>query len=196
MARARGMFPFLLGFAVMMLAGWVLFPRLLYTSSPQPFRFSHYAHGPEGAGMSCTDCHAVGDDGRFTGIPGVARCAECHSAPMGGSPDEAILVEEYVTPNREIPWHAYARQPENVFFPHAVHVTLAGLPCGRCHGNHGTDSTLQVYSENRISGYSRNIWGSSIARVKSAEWDGMKMDDCSACHHERQVRESCLACHK
>lgn len=188
--------PFLLGLGGMLLVGWVVFPKVLYRSEAQPIQFSHATHAGEKAGMACEDCHAVLVDGRYSGIPAVAKCAECHSAQLGESPEEKILVEEYVLKNRDIDWRVYARQPENVYFSHSPHLRQAHLDCIRCHGPHGTSNQLRPYQVNRISGYSRDIWGPGISGLKSQPWEGMKMDDCSACHHERGVQESCLDCHK
>ena len=79
---------------------------------------------------------------------------------------------------REIPWLVYARQPDNVYFSHAPHVKRAGIECRRCHGDHGLSATTPVYQFNRISTYSRNIWGPRIAGGGPNEWDSMKMSDC------------------
>ena len=104
------------------------FPRLLYARAEQPLRFSHKTHASEQAGLGCADCHPIAEDGRFAGIPRVDNCAACHAEPQGETTDEKRLVEEYVKPAREIPWLVYSRQPENVRFPHAVHVKRARSP--------------------------------------------------------------------
>ncbi|MBK9776275.1 MAG: hypothetical protein IPP62_07965 [bacterium] len=72
----------------------------------------------------------------------------------------------------------------------------AGLECRRCHGDHGLSAATPVYQFNRISTYSRNIWGPRIAGGGPNEWDSMKMSDCVKCHAERGVRDHCLMCHK
>ncbi len=187
---------YLTGFAVALLAGWVVFPHALYQRVDQPLQFNHRIHTGDKGGLSCQDCHAIEQDGRFSGIPAIETCAPCHAEPQGSSPEEKALVGQYLSKGREIPWLVYARQPENVSFSHATHVTLAGLPCERCHGPHGQSEVLPPFERNRISGYSRAIWGPSMSRLVRAEWEGMKMNDCSGCHHARGVRESCLDCHK
>jgi menaquinone reductase, multiheme cytochrome c subunit len=196
MTRYRGWIAFLIGFTGMLLVGWVIFPMILYTKSEQPVRFSHKAHTEDAAGLTCENCHEFRDDGQFAGLPTVAKCAECHAAQLGESDAEKALVEQFVVPNREIPWFVYARQPENVHFSHAVHVKLGEVQCVRCHGGEGTAEVPRPYEQNIVSGYSRDIWGHNIARIKNAAWDGMKMDDCVSCHQERGVYESCLSCHK
>lgn len=194
--KNRGAMMFLIGLFSALAVGWLGFPALLYRNIEQPLQFSHIVHTGENVGMACADCHTSSEDGHFTGIPAVAKCAECHSAVLGETENEKQLVEEYVTPNREIPWLVYARQPENVHFSHAPHVQLAELTCERCHGPHGGSASLRPLQRNRISGYSRDIWGPSMTRLGNAPWQGMKMDDCSRCHHERNVQESCMDCHK
>ena len=186
---------FVFGLVPALAVGWLGFPRLLYTKVEQPLSFSHKVHAGEKAGMACADCHSVGSDGRFAGIPKLEKCAGCHSAAIGETPNEKRFVADYVEKGREIDWLVYARQPENVHFSHAVH-TAAKVACERCHGAHGTTDTLRPWQVNRISGYSRDIWGPRIARVGLKQGEGMKMNDCIRCHREAGRESSCLACHK
>ena len=83
----------------------------------------------------------------------------------------------------------YARQPENVFFSHITHVKRGRLRCDTCHGGIGASDKLPPYEEDRISGYSRDIWG-------AAGRPGMTMNDCIACHRKNHREDSCLDCHK
>jgi menaquinone reductase, multiheme cytochrome c subunit len=178
----RMLVAFSLGALLALGFGWALFPRLLYATAEQPLRFSHRIHASEATGYACADCHKVAEDGRFAGIPGIESCAGCHAEPQGDSLDETRLREEYLTPGREIEWLVYARQPENVRFPHAIHVTRAGIACERCHAGHGASDALPPHATNRITGYSRDL---------------QKMSDCEACHADKaDARSACLACHK
>lgn len=183
------------GLAAGLSAGWLVLPVLLYGKQAQPLDFNHRVHA-ESASMSCEDCHGFGEDGSFAGIPSVKSCADCHAEAQGDSPAERTLVDEYVTPGREIPWRVYARQPDNVYFSHAAHVRRAQIECRRCHGDRGESATAPVYQFNRISTYSRNIWGPRISGGGPHPWDSMKMSDCCGCHAERGVRDHCLMCHK
>ena len=189
---------FLLGFATALVAGWAGFPRLLYVRLHQPLQFSHAAHSPERAGLTCEDCHSVTEAGYFTGVPTLEKCAGCHAEPLTEKAEERRLIQEYVKPEREIPWLVYSRQPQNVRFSHAIHIRRAELTCETCHGEHGKTETLRPYEENRISGYSRDIWGASISRIgyKSPQQPTMKMDDCTHCHGTKGVVTGCRACHK
>ncbi|MGB2869796.1 MAG: menaquinone reductase multiheme cytochrome c subunit QrcA [Bacteroidota bacterium] len=186
----------LAGVVFSLMFGWFVFPALLYKSVEQPIQFSHAVHTGEAVGMKCEDCHAIREDGRFSGIPNVQQCAGCHQEQVGTSENEKKLVEEYVKKNREVPWLVYARQPENTYFSHVRHVKEGQLACERCHGPHGTSTELRSYEENRISGYSKDIWGSNIARIKFEPWQGMKMDDCVACHETKNAQRACIDCHK
>ena len=187
--RVRGKILFLAGAVTALAAGWNGFPRIIYKTLAQPVDFSHKIH-TEQAGQSCEDCHAFRADGSFAGIPKLEKCAACHAAAMGTSAAEKDFIDRYVTPGREPEWRSYARQPENVYFSHSVHVKTAGVKCERCHGNIGTSAKLPAYEVDRVSGYSHDIWG-------TAGRPGMTMDDCIACHRQRgRAAASCLECHK
>ena len=188
---------FAAGLAPALAVGWFGFPRLLYKQAEQPLSFSHKVHTGEKGGMACADCHSLGPDGRFTGIPRLEKCAGCHSAPVGTTAAEKKFVDDYVAKGREVDWLVYARQPDNVYFSHAVHLSGKDkVACERCHGPHGTTDTLRAWQVNRISGYSRDIWGPNIARIGRRPWEGMTMNDCIQCHEKQGRDSSCLACHK
>jgi menaquinone reductase, multiheme cytochrome c subunit len=195
MISSRGPILFAAGFLAVFAAGWRGFPAILYERSPQPLQFNHKVH-KEKASMACTDCHSFRADGSFAGIPATSSCANCHAAAMGDTAAEKKFIDQYVTPGLEVPWKSYTRQPMNVRFSHAAHVTAAKLKCEQCHGDHGATSHLRDYEENRISGYSRDIWGHSITRVGLNVGDGRKMSDCEDCHAQRKVEVGCLGCHQ
>ena len=186
--KIRGKILFLAGAVAALGVGWAGFPHVIYKSRPQPVDFSHKVHA-EKAGNKCEDCHAFRDDGTFAGIPKLDKCAGCHAAAMGTTAAEKAFIEGYVTPQREPEWASYARQPENVYFSHITHVKRGDLKCETCHGGLGATDKLPRYQEDRISGYSRDIWG-------VAGRPGMTMDDCVACHRRQNLEYSCLDCHK
>jgi menaquinone reductase, multiheme cytochrome c subunit len=194
--RFKGLLLFLTGILASLVVGWYAFPAVLYRTEPQPLQFNHAIHTSDQNSMSCDMCHEFAEDGSFKGIPTISKCAECHSTTLGSSAAEKTLVEEYITPQREIPWKVYSRQPDNAFFPHAAHVNKAQIECSVCHGDHGTSKELPVFQVNRISGYSRDIWGRNISGISSHPWEGMKMDRCVNCHAKYQRHDSCIDCHK
>jgi len=175
---------FILGLAASMVVGWVVFPKLLYSKKQQPVDFNHVLH-VEAVDNGCESCHFFRADGTFSGVPKLAQCIGCHQEQQGETDGEATFVNEYVLKGRQVPWRVYSRQPDSVFFSHGAHVTLAKMDCVTCHGHIGESDHLKAYEENRISGYSRDIWGKNIAGLKKNPWDRMKMDDCANCHAER-----------
>ncbi len=192
-----GVLFFLIAFIVVFLSGWLLFPKLLYSKKEQPFNFNHALHTDELGG--CDSCHSLREDGSYDGIPDLASCMECHEEdPMGDSEDEQIFCEEYVANEKEVPWLIYSRQPDCVFFSHAAHLKGKNpMECKTCHGNIGESETSRPYEENRITGYSRDIWGKNIWGIKKNSWDRMKMDDCAECHKkETGSKGACFQCHK
>ena len=186
--KLSGKILFLAGAAAALGAGWAGFPRVIYKSRTQPVDFSHKVHA-EKAGTKCEDCHGFREDGTFAGIPTLDKCAGCHAAAMGTTAAEKAFIDNYVTPQREPAWASYARQPENVYFSHASHVKRGKMQCEACHGGLGATDKLPVFQEDRISGYSRDIWG-------AAGRPGMTMDDCVECHRRQNLEHSCLDCHK
>ncbi len=191
-----GVIFFMGAFLICFLSGWLLFPKLLYSKKEQPFNFDHKLHAEETG--DCETCHYLRDDGTFSGIPGLAACMECHTdEPMGETDDEAVFIEEYVAQGKEVPWLVYAKQPDCVFFSHAAHTVGGGMACVTCHGHIGESTSSRPYEENRITGYSRDIWGKSIWGIKKNSWDRMKMDDCAECHQEKMGHKGyCFQCHK
>ncbi len=196
---------FIIGFALSMVVGWGIFPKVLYSQKNQPFNFNHALH-VEMVDDGCNSCHFFREDGSFSGIPKNEQCIDCHEEIQGESEDEATFVNEYVLAEREVPWLVYSRQPDCVFFSHAAHIEGAKLDCVTCHGHIGESETTRPYEENRITGYSRDIWGKNIAGFKKNSWDRMKMNDCAECHertaalkHASSVqtqKDACFVCHK
>jgi len=178
---------FILGLAASLVLGWVIFPKLLYSQKKQPIDFNHALHvGAVEEG--CESCHFLHEDGNFSGVPKLAQCVECHEEVQGENPNEIKFVEEYVANGREVPWLVYARQPDCVFFSHAAHVKKAEMECDTCHGHIGESEHSKVYEENRITGYSRDIWGKNISGLNDQTWDRMKMDVCAECHATKEIK--------
>lgn len=193
---------FIVGFVASLIVGWVVFPKLLYSQKQQPVAFNHAMHN-ELVDAGCQSCHFFREDGSYSGVTTLAQCIDCHQEVQGGSEEEKYFVTEYVQKGREVPWFVYSRQPPCVFFSHAAHVIKAGMDCATCHGDIGESESLKVYQEDRISGYSRDIWGESIAGFTRNPGERMKMDVCADCHKKENVnqgsvqtqRGGCFVCH-
>jgi menaquinone reductase, multiheme cytochrome c subunit len=196
MKISRNALVFGFGLVTALVAGWMMFPRVLYVQRQQPLEFRHKMHAAKSGITECGECHVIASDGTFAGIPRMEKCAGCHSEQIGESKDEATLLNSYIKPGHETPWLVYAAQPANVWFSHAIHVRRAGLQCSQCHGNYGESDQVKIYEVNRISGYSRDIWGHSMSRLHRAPGDGMKMSDCEDCHRQHYIEVGCLGCHK
>lgn len=177
---------FILGLFASLVVGWIIFPKLLYSKKKQPIDFNHAFHVAE-VEDGCESCHFFRTDGTFSGAPKLEQCIDCHEEVLGADPDEIKFHEEYVSKGREVPWLIYSKQPDCVFFSHAAHIKGAGMDCVVCHGHIGESESLKVYEENRITGYSRDIWGKSIGGFKKNTWDRMKMDDCADCHQKNSA---------
>lgn len=205
---AAGTVFFFAGFVGALIIGWIIFPMVLYSSQQQPMNFNHALHLDPNIGIEgdteaemCQYCHEFREDGTFTGIPELARCMECHDDPessLGETEEENKFLTEYVANEKEIPWLVYSRQPDCVYFSHIAHVKMGEIECSTCHGPHGKSERLPLYKENRLTGYSINIWGKNISGYAKNTWDRMKMDDCAECHSEKGHEENnaCFVCHK
>ncbi|MEA3436570.1 MAG: menaquinone reductase multiheme cytochrome c subunit QrcA [Thermodesulfobacteriota bacterium] len=194
---------FIIGLIASLLVGWIIFPKLLYSKKNQPIDFNHEIHN----GLvddGCESCHFFREDGSYSGVPKLAQCIDCHEEVQGETENEAVFVAEYVEKQKEVPWLVYSRQPDCVFFSHVAHVKTAGMDCVQCHGHIGESTSLKAYEENRITGYSRDIYGKNMLGYKKNPWDKMKMDDCADCHKEMNVapssvqteKDACFVCHK
>ncbi len=193
---------FILGLAASLIVGWIVFPKVLYSQKKQPIEFNHALHN-ELVEDGCESCHFFREDGSYHGVPKLDQCIECHEEVNGEDPEEARFVNEFVANNREVPWLIYSRQPQNVFFSHVAHVKMGEMDCVTCHGHIGESESLPIYKQNRISGYSIDIWGRNISGIKRNSWDRMKMDDCAECHRREGVNQNsvqtlrggCFVCH-
>lgn len=196
MRIGRNVIVFSIGVLVALVLGWVVFPRVLYVKKSQPIDFLHKTHAEKSGIADCGECHTIRDDGSFAGLPPMEKCAGCHSDKIGDSKAEAILVNNYIKPGHETPWLLYSGQPANVWFSHAIHVKRANLACTECHSTYGESDQVRPYELNRISGYSRDIWGHSMSRLRRAPHEGMKMSDCENCHKKHGMDVGCLGCHE
>ncbi len=187
---------FVVGLVVALFIGWVLFPPALYSSKTQPVDFSHAKHAAA-QGLACESCHSYRSDGSYSGIPKTKVCYDCHNeVPNSHDPREKQFIEDYVKPQKEIEWMVYSKQPACVYFSHAQHTKLAKLECSACHAPRETEDTLKPYEENRLTGYSRDVWGPRMLRVGLEPWQGMKMNDCARCHTKMGASNACFVCHK
>lgn len=175
--KSRGIVPLIIGLIAALIVGWGYFPNALYSKENQPINFNHPLH-VEGQGLDCESCHYYRDDGSFAGLPSTEQCAECHMDVMDpDNPNDVKLIEEYVTPNKEIPWLVYQFQPDNVFFSHIAH---DGMDCTECHPDVASMEQTPPHYRNILTTYSKGT---------------MKMWQCERCHAESGASNACYVCH-
>ena len=188
MRHVLRLLPLSVGLACGLLLGWWFVPHLLFEARVPIVPFSHAVHAGEDVGMACADCHRASADGAVA-MPTLDQCTDCHDGFPGVESDlETLLAAEPI-------WRSRLEQPEGVHFPHATHVDLAAMDCATCHGDHGASDTATVVYVDRISEYSRALWDRPGVGPGSAD-HGMDMGDCSRCHDQRGVVQSCLDCHR
>ena len=86
----------------------------------------------------------------------------------------------------------------------SLKMTLDNLDIGIYTVNRGGLITFFNDAAERISGYSRDIWGKNMAGLAKHPWERMKMNDCSKCHVRENVNQGsvqtqkggCFVCHK
>jgi len=106
------------------------YSRVGYTPS-QPVSFSHNTHAGQ-LGTDCRYCHTAVEKSWFAGIPVSALCMNCHKQVLSDD-DRLAQVRDSAESGRPIEWTRVHRNPDYVFFSHAVHVRR-GVGCVECHG--------------------------------------------------------------
>jgi len=189
---------FLIGVSAALVLGWGIYPSILYSEQSQPVEFNHPRHVEE-YGADCEMCHFFREDGTYAGKPTLETCEMCH--PLGESEAETHFIENYLEPGVEVPWVAYQKQPDNVFFSHSAH---SRDRCGMCHAEVEEDMTFtcnQCHPDlariadpppaliNRLNGYTRYTE------------QNLKMWQCERCHATHMhvgatINNACYVCHK
>ena len=82
---------FMIGFALSLVVGWVIFPKLLYSQKKQPIDFNHAMHA-ELVDEGCESCHFFREDGSFSGAPTLGQCLDCHEEVQGDTENEIKFV--------------------------------------------------------------------------------------------------------
>ena len=178
---------FMIGVVLSLVVGWVIFPKLLYSQKKQPIDFNHVMH-MELVDEGCESCHFFRRGRQFCRYSRPwTNASTATKRSRATRKMRSRFVEEYVQKGREVPWLVYSEQPQCVYFSHIAHVKMGNMDCVTCHGHIGESTELPIYEQNRISLYSRNIWGKNICGFKKNTWDRMKMDDCAECHVKEGV---------
>ncbi len=177
---ASGFLFFLAGFIIALIFGWGIFPKILFSVSYQPIKFSHAIE--DHAGLDCEECHFFREDGSYAGIPKLEKCMECHEEIQGENPEEKKFVENYVQKDKEVPWLKYQWQPDNVYFSHAAHLKREKpFECTTCHRDVTKEKIPPPVKINRLTGY---------------HFSTIKMHVCEDCHAKMGANNACNVCHK
>ena len=154
--------------------------------------------------------HSLDDKGRLT-IPAGYRDLLASGAYVSRGFENNLMIwraESFSSLYHKVEEKRFADKTARNFgrfmFANAAHVEMGEMECVTCHGDIGDSEHSRVYEENRLTGYSRDIWGKNIAGLKRNTWDRMKMDDCAECHRENGVNQAsvqtgkggCFVCHK
>lgn len=140
--------------------GLVLWGTLWAWPAPavtQPIQFPHKTHIE--LNLECTSCHERAEKDVVAGRPPTALCLSCHA---GGDATGEIKKIQAFEKGGEIPWRRVWRLPPHVFFSHRAHVAVAKVKCQTCHGPMET-----------------------LTRPPSRPLRALTMNDCIACHEER-----------
>ena len=106
------------------------YSRVGYTPQ-QSVSYSHKVHAGE-LGIDCRYCHFGVEQSPYANIPDALLCMNCHNQVLS---DDARIValKEAIESGNSIEWTRVHRNPDYVFFNHAVHVNR-GVGCVECHG--------------------------------------------------------------
>jgi mono/diheme cytochrome c family protein len=124
----------------------------------QPIDFPHSVH----AGLNeidCQYCHSSASKSKHAGIPSVNVCMNCHKGIEGSSePAKAQIAKIYEAAGFDSETKAYTKEPkpiqwvkvhnlpDHVYFPHAQHVSVAGVECQTCHGEVEKMGTVKQFA--------------------------------------------------
>lgn len=137
----------------------------------QPIAFNHQKHVAD-VGVECIDCHKYNRTQTYSGMPTLEECSTCHDEKASGSP-ELVKLAGLIKAKREPAWGRLHGLPDYVYYSHRRHVTLAKIPCERCHGPIAKTTTPP---------------GRALVQHT--------MDFCIDCHRQRGVTNDCDACHR
>lgn len=123
----------------------------------QPIYYSHKVHAGINQ-INCLYCHTSAKQGKFSGVPPVNVCMNCHMAineykgdpifneegkQVNGTAEIQKLYEyagwdqearKYTGNGKPIPWIRVHNLPDHVLFNHSHHVVNAKVQCQTCHG--------------------------------------------------------------
>ena len=152
--------PLVIGMLAVVAFAWGALGLWAEPAVTQPIAFPHKTHIE--LSLQCTSCHDRAEKEAVAGRPRTALCLSCHG---GGDGTGEIKKVQAFGKTGEIPWKRVWRLPPHVFFPHRTHVVVAKVQCQTCHGPMET-----------------------LDRPPARPLRTLTMNQCIACHEERQRR--------
>jgi len=120
--------------------------------------------------LSCKDCHANPEPGKWMTFPETGRCLQCHVAVAKDKPVIQKLAG-YAKARQTVPWVRVYNVLPGVVWSHRPHLQ-AGVNCEACHG--------QVREMDAMS---------EVTSVTT-------MYVCLNCHEMNHAKTACDTCHK
>ena len=123
----------------------------------QPIYYSHKVHAGTNQ-INCLYCHSGAQDSKFSNIPSVNVCMNCHMAVKEYKGDKIVREngievngtaeiqklysyagwnpdsKKYDKPGKPIQWVKIHNLPDHVYFNHSQHVKVGKQNCQTCHG--------------------------------------------------------------
>ena len=160
---------FVVGLGLLILLGFI-FQIARGDKLEQPIAFNHQKHIQNH--LACVTCHPLSEQYARAGMPGVKTCVRCHEDVIYRKP-EKDKIQSYYRSNQEIPWQRVYRVKSHAYFSHRRHTAIAKLNCVECHG--------------QVADYDKPI---------TQPFMEIKMNNCLACHEEKQASVDCVDCHR
>lgn len=143
----------------------------------QPIAFSHKIHAGDNK-IECQYCHSSAKHSKYSGIPSVNVCMNCHKNISEVAEDTKVVLEEggvilgkaeldkeiqkvykaagwdaenlaYTGKTEPIKWVRVHNLPDFAYFNHSQHVTVAGVKCQKCHGP--VETMEEVYQHSPLT---------------------------------------------
>ena len=123
----------------------------------QPIHYSHKIHAGANK-IDCNYCHSSARKSKFSGIPSLNVCMNCHKNISEYNGEEDLVngytkefynkeiaklydavgwddaKQSYTGEEKPVKWVRIHNLPDFVYFNHSQHVTVAGIDCQKCHG--------------------------------------------------------------
>ena len=153
----------------------------------QPIPFSHKLHAGE-YGIDCKYCHTSVEVSRYSSIPSMNICMNCHMS-VGVTKSWIQKLQKQYSENKPVAWQKVHLLPDHVKFNHAAHVN-AGKDCTVCHGPVETMEKVYQYSDLSMGwcinchrgDYDKTLTSQELKKLKD-EGHTQAPINCSTCHY-------------